>query len=896
MPDLSKINQSKAGRKQKLTIKLGDSDALKLLQDQAKKPRDWYQAMVEYMQNGAWVADKNVKVLYANSSLCRLLGYSFDEIVGKSEYDFWSEETIPRVQRIVAEDRKQGISSSYEGELISKTGEKISVLCLGTPLPDGGTFGILTDLREIKNRETRYRELFDSMGDCVAVYKPIDDGEDFILADFNAAAETIEKVKREKVIGKKVTDIFPGIKEFGLLGVFKKVLQTGVPQYYPLTFYKDNRISGWRENYVYKLPTGEIVAIYDDVTEQKKAEELNMKLRKAMEQSIDGIAMTDLNGDIEFVNPSWSKMHGYKYKELVGKNLKVFCAPSEDGTINLPICETVLEAGWHQGEYKHVRKNGTFFPVLMTTTVLKNPAGKPIGYVCIARDITTRKETEKIINRQIRELQVLYRVHSHIRMVRRLSHVISDIARDIIHVFHNSDIAQAEIVFDNKIYRSSSREFEFVHKMEEPIIISGVKRGVLKLGYVQKMSHAKKSPFTPEERKLFKNISQVIARHIYSREIIERHQKIVKKSSIGIYIATNGILRYVNPRFCKLFKVSEKKTVGQPVHNFILDCCNLDETMNSYHYETKGKQADGNLIDLDMVIQDIDYHGEGGILGHATDITLLKKAEAQLTNFNEELQQLVTEKTRHLELANKRLQSLNELKDEFIAVASHELRSPLTSIRGYLSFLVDKESLNLIPQHMAQYLLRAYNNAESLNHLVNNILDVSRLDTGRFELQKVKTDIIQLVKNIIESLSFQASEKKIKITFSDPNCIKSLVLKLDPIRVSQVLRNLVDNSIKYSKKDKEIIVEVTQDIGWVVIKVIDQGVGIPKDMVEKIFEKFTQLKNPTIGFKGGAGLGLFIAKRIIQLHDGIIRVESKAKQGTIFTVLLPTVDEYQEAQ
>jgi signal transduction histidine kinase len=151
-----------------------------------------------------------------------------------------------------------------------------------------------------------------------------------------------------------------------------------------------------------------------------------------------------------------------------------------------------------------------------------------------------------------------------------------------------------------------------------------------------------------------------------------------------------------------------------------------------------------------------------------------------------------------------------------------------------------------------------------------------------------------LSKNIIESLSFQASEKKIKITFSDPNCIKSFVLKIDPIRIYQVLRNLVDNAIKYSKKDKEITVQITQDIGWAVIRVIDQGVGIPKDMVEKIFEKFTQLKNPNLGFKGGAGLGLFIAKRIIQLHDGIIKMESSGRQGTTFTILLPTVDDYQQ--
>jgi signal transduction histidine kinase len=278
------------------------------------------------------------------------------------------------------------------------------------------------------------------------------------------------------------------------------------------------------------------------------------------------------------------------------------------------------------------------------------------------------------------------------------------------------------------------------------------------------------------------------------------------------------------------------------------------------------------------------------------DITKLKEAERKMQNFNNELKQLVEEKTHHLELANKRLQSLNELKDEFIAVASHELRSPLTSVRGYLSFLMEKESLETLPESARQYLTKAYNNVESLNYLVNNILDVSRLDTGRFELQKVKTDLLQLAKDVLESLSFQANERKIKITFKGPSNIKNLFLKIDPIRISQVFRNLIDNSIKYSKKDTGISFEISRELGWAVIKISDQGVGIPQDMVDKVFEKFTQLKNPNTGQRGGAGLGLFIVKRIIQLHDGIIKVESNYGQGSVFTILLPMMGEYKEAK
>ena len=120
---------------------------------------------------------------------------------------------------------------------------------------------------------------------------------------------------------------------------------------------------------------------------------------------------------------------------------------------------------------------------------------------------------------------------------------------------------------------------------------------------------------------------------------------------------------------------------------------------------------------------------------------------------------------------------------------------------------------------------------------MNNILDVSRLDTGRFELQTVGTDLIQLTKNIIDSLSFQANERNLEIDFKNLSGLDKLMLDIDPIRISQVLRNLLDNAIKYSRPNKQIIVEVVKDLGFAFIKISDQGVGIPKTKMKQIFIK-----------------------------------------------------------
>lgn len=127
--------------------------------------------------------------------------------------------------------------------------------------------------KALKNSEAEYKAIFDNIKNGVAVYNAVDDGNDFIFKDFNHAAEKIEQVKKEDIIGRKVTEVFSGVQEFGLLEVFQRVWKTGKSEKHPISIYEDERIKGWRENYVYKLPSGDIVAVYDDLTDIKQYEE-----------------------------------------------------------------------------------------------------------------------------------------------------------------------------------------------------------------------------------------------------------------------------------------------------------------------------------------------------------------------------------------------------------------------------------------------------------------------------------------------------------------------------------------------------------------------------------------------------------------------------------------------
>src|SRR4030065_1141518 len=126
--------------------------------------------------------------------------------------------------------------------------------------------------KELKEYQAKFKVLFENVCSGVAIYEARDDGEDFVFADFNPAAEQIEHIKKEELIGKSVTEVFPGVRQFGLFDVFRRVYKTGTPEHLPVSVYKDERVAGWRENYVYRLPSGEIVAVYDDVSTRKRTE------------------------------------------------------------------------------------------------------------------------------------------------------------------------------------------------------------------------------------------------------------------------------------------------------------------------------------------------------------------------------------------------------------------------------------------------------------------------------------------------------------------------------------------------------------------------------------------------------------------------------------------------
>jgi signal transduction histidine kinase len=254
-----------------------------------------------------------------------------------------------------------------------------------------------------------------------------------------------------------------------------------------------------------------------------------------------------------------------------------------------------------------------------------------------------------------------------------------------------------------------------------------------------------------------------------------------------------------------------------------------------------------------------------------------------LAEYHEDLEDKVQKATRGLEEANMKLMELNEKKSDFIANISHELRTPMTSIKGAMDYISVKLSRDKRDDgQLTEFLDVIKNNADRLIRLVNDTLDLERIESGMFDLHYTPVDLLSLIKEVAISFQSMAGEKNItfKIT-ADPGSI----VDADEDRIRQVLINLVSNALTYGPGDSEIEMTVTEDKESVTACIKDEGPGIPDDIREKIFDKFY-----TIGKRHGTGLGLAICKGIIEAHKGEINVASNTGGGyNTFYFTLPKV-------
>ncbi len=400
--------------------------------------------------------------------------------------------------------------------------------------------------------------------------------------------------------------------------------------------------------------------------------------------------------------------------------------------------------------------------------------------------------------------------------------------------------------------------------------------------------------------------TELLKRH--NTELVERLQDtvdaLIEKDSLlrVIYKHTpdaimlferNGKIIEANDACSRLFSLAAKDFQGRSVFE-LLDSPSISQikekitTLNlnrQFSCDLYLPQKEGAGIPLVGSFNEIDHHGEIALAVIFKNVTHLKQKEELLLEAKDMLEEQVRARTCQLEQAKDLAEAANHSKSEFLANMSHELRTPMHSILSFARFGLDKlRKGDFSTDKILKYLTRIESSGERLLSLLNNLLDLSKLDVGKFPFNPQAHDLSHIIKTAIEDVAGTAMEKEIEIAYQPPKT--SVVADCDEEQVNQLLRNILGNALKFSGPHSDITLTLMQIEQHAMIEVIDSGVGIPEDELEHVFSKFIQSSKTNNG-SGGTGLGLALCREFVLLHQGDITAHNNDLGGTTIKVKLP---------
>jgi signal transduction histidine kinase len=275
------------------------------------------------------------------------------------------------------------------------------------------------------------------------------------------------------------------------------------------------------------------------------------------------------------------------------------------------------------------------------------------------------------------------------------------------------------------------------------------------------------------------------------------------------------------------------------------------------------------------------YRTEGGVVVFGEDDSEeMDNLRRSLLILNNELNNL----TRELQKKNAELTRLNEIKNQFLGMAAHDLRTPIGAIKNYSEFLLE-EAVNCLEEEHVSFLTTIRHLSDFMLQLLNDLLDLSAIESGLLQLKIGPVDIVPILRDSLQITSIFAAKKGIQVILEYPE--EPILAMADPIRIKQVFDNLLTNAIKFTELGSRVSVEAYYVGDNVLVSVADEGPGVPPSEMDRLFRPFSTTSAKATAGEKGTGLGLAITKKIIDSHNGKIWVENRSPKGAVFVFTLP---------
>ncbi len=409
-------------------------------------------------------------------------------------------------------------------------------------------------------------------------------------------------------------------------------------------------------------------------------------------------------------------------------------------------------------------------------------------------------------------------------------------------------------------------------------------------------------------------MEQIAARRLALLRSEKRTQAIVDHTADGIItINKRSQIQSYNATCEAIFGYKAGETIGQNISMLMPDSERKahDHYMGIYNKtgnkhilgnvrEVTGRRKNGETFPLRLAVNQFDIENEQLFVGIMQDISEEKAAQKELLRHRDHLEELVAEQTADLRLAKTKAEKADKAKSEFLANMSHELRTPMHSIIGFSELglsILEKTAQTEKKAELQDHLKEILDSANRLMALLNNLLDLSKLEANAMHFQFEENNLLTLVEDVVKSLRAQSDAKQIDITLTTTD--GPVLAEFDRAKIYQVLLNFLSNALKFSAEKKKIVIDLepaSLPVGQrktdqkcrdaITLSVSDEGPGIPEDELEAVFDKFIQSSKTKDG-SGGTGLGLAICNEIITAHAGKIQAKNKPSLGATFSFTIP---------